>query len=431
MCSSEYKSSWNEMNDYDDYYNNIDYKSEYGIESTLLSTYELRNIDFIITNCKKEKNETLSLKKFKINKLPEILKEFTWVKKLDVRTCNLLNLDNLPINLEELDASNNKIRCIKKGQLPDSLLIARLNKNLIEKIEELPLKLIGIDLGDNEFKEIDFDFPDTLTILNLSRNRFKNLPKLNYKIEDLDISANYIENIDGLPNSILYLDCSRNELTIIKELPISLKTFSAFGNKIQYVCPLPSNIEDIDLSNNSISWLPQLPESIKKADFSSNKFKNFYISKLPAGLEELNLEKNVNIVIPESLKNDKRVKYLDDEIDIEKLFENETSSYYDSDSARLNNQNKSGTTNYDNDYYKPNYNYRTGYNYGYNNGSNYGSNYGNNYRNNYGDSYNYGTNYGSNYTTGYSYYGTGYNMKTSKYNKSNPHYIIMKKKIEI
>lgn len=356
------------------FYNYGNYNNKYGLDLQYLSYNDIVEIERILDDSIKIQDEYLELRKYKLTKLPKKLKDFIWVQKMDIRNCYLDNLENLPINIQELDASNNKIKEINGLNLPGTLTVLKLEKNNITSINNLPPNLIGIDLEDNELSELNIDLPESLSFISIAKNKFRYLPKFSNNVTVLDISVNYITDINDLPDSITTLDCSRNELKQIRILPKNLKECCASNNKISYLWNLSDTIEYLDLSNNKINWVCNIPKNIKKIDLSNNNIRSFNFHNLPDNLEELNLENNENIIIPEYIKNNKKIKYGTDESDLIWNYKEDNYHY------NLNRYN-------DNNFYNLNrYHF-------------------NNYSNN--------------------------TIVNSKYNKTNPHYIIMKKKIEI
>lgn len=405
---------YNHYNNCDSYYwdntNNDDTESKYQLCTNFLSSNDIREIELILNNCEQYQEDTLELKNYRLISLPKELKKFNWVKQLDVSYCHLTELDNLPINLEHLDASNNKISIIKKNELPVSLKSLMLEDNIIGEIEELPSGLVGLHVGNNILSEINVENTE-LEYLNLSKNKFTKIPKLNNKIIKLDVSENIIDCVDDLPNSLEQFDCSNNNISLISNLPKNIIELVAYANSIEYIYYFPENIKTIDLSNNNISYIPSLPNSIEQIDLSHNKLKSLSMSDLPSNLTKINVKNNENLNMSSALQDDPRI-----------LHNINTYNYYGN--------------RYSNEYDK----YYGGYN-------EYASYYGNRYSNNYGNygtlnsDYNtscyndYGRNsYGSSYSSLYnSINRSNYGIETtfSKYSEKNPYYIVMKRKIEI
>ncbi|ARF08868.1 hypothetical protein Catovirus_1_918 [Catovirus CTV1] len=372
------------------YYNNetIDYmlkNDTYGLDGITIPPYEMSKIRDILINSETTKNCELDLSDYRMNRLPKKLKSFVWLTKLIVSKCGLISLENLPPNLVELEASYNKINYIGKIDWPESLQRVLLDNNVIMTIDYLPPKLKCLGLSKNKISNFLTVTPHTLELLDLSKNLLKKVPHLNDGIKGLDISENYIEDVNTLPDTIEMLDCSKNEIKYITFLPKNITHFTASNNKITSVVNLPDNIQTIDLSNNQLSYI-SLKDSCKNVDLSNNDIRYFNCYNLPKDLECLNLENNdLNIEHCSFDKNNSKIKFT------EKKAINEDNSYssfwpHDSDS-RYNS--------YDSLWYRR-YNPRD--NDGYYNRWNSSSNI---------------------------------SSIRSKYNRRDPHYIVLKKKVEI
>lgn len=256
-------------------------------------------------------DEELILNNIKMEKLPEELKEFTWVKNIYLQKCGLTSLENLPPNIEALDAESNKLIEINSDHLPPKLERANFSDNMLMTVGKLLDTITDIGFRDNNLDENSFvNMPEDLEHIILDKNRFTTLPNIKFgsKIKKLDIANNRLTSIDELPNTIEELDFSRNEVTSVKHLPSSIKTVNGDHNKIKYVLSLPESLEYLDLSDNNLMFVPRLPNGIKTVDLSSNNIKYMISKTLPTELKILDLKNNPELHnIPDEISKDMRL----------------------------------------------------------------------------------------------------------------------------
>lgn len=162
-------------------------------------------------------------------------------------------LTTIPGDIRFLDLSYK----FKSGRLPDLSRFSNLEELRCYKMDlttidvELPKSLIKIDLSDNKFEEIPqaiLDLPN-LTEFYICSNNLKEIPnKVSPKLKIFDCSFNDIESI---PNSIYKWNL--------------LEKFYMESNKISYIpkC-LPNSLKELYVSDNPIKELPNnLPTYIK------------------------------------------------------------------------------------------------------------------------------------------------------------------------
>ena len=341
-------------------------------------------LKLLLMKNKKEKNIKLELDNLELITLPSELKEYTWIQVLNINNCSLDSLNNLPPNITILNATKNKIKSLSKLQLPDYLQNLNLENNLIDNIESLSNNLQNINLNYNKIKYINIIFPSKLKKLLLRNNKLKTIYLKTTNIKSLDLSNNNFYSISNLPNSLEILDCSNNKINYII-IPNNLRRLIANNNNISNILHFPSSLEYIDLSKNYLTWLPILPDNLKKGIFKSNCLQSVCDKLLPLELEELDLSLNNKLILNEILRENKKIKY---------DHNNETNN----NMSLIHNK-------IENNYKNINYN-------NYNNNKILDNHYQN-------------------------YINTRMNMTTnlyhyqSKYNNSNPNYIIMKKRIII
>lgn len=163
-----------------------------------------------------------------------------------------------------------------------------------KKIKE-DMTLSVVDLAHNDFTEFPNIFnlnPLTLTILDLSYNKIKNIPDQIISLSQMN------ERHSGIRFGKSKLDLSNNKLTQISP------AIGSFGH-----------IDQLNLSNNKLQSLPQeIAElvNLESLDLSSNKLKIFpkQISEM-IGLKSLNLSNNKLESLPQEISKMVNLKSLD------------------------------------------------------------------------------------------------------------------------
>jgi len=151
---------------------------------------------------------------------------FTSLKQLRIIHSKVVSLKNLPKGLLTFECKDSYLRLIPL--LPNSLKKLDLEDNLLEVIE-------GSRSVDQKGENETHSFPDSLEVLNLSKNTIKEVISLpSYSLKELNISDNFLSvlSLKGL-NQLRLLDCHNNDLNTIDNIPASLKEISYYNNMIR------------------------------------------------------------------------------------------------------------------------------------------------------------------------------------------------------
>jgi Leucine-rich repeat (LRR) protein len=227
--------------------------------------YDTDKLEYRLKECRREKYQLLDLS----HTTPDVVNEFFSsdfykrhiddIQHLCMSHSNLSELPDLHnlINLETVDISANDLTEIPK--LPGSILELIANDNKIESL--------------NKDKEMN-----NLTVLNVSHNRIKKIPKLK-KVRKLNISHNRITTLsDSYPNVVEFicdnnkniiqlpgmpkvesLDCSDTKVTQIFDY-MNLKYIiwnRCNINKLKRV-PQLDTLEIIDTNLDNLDYFPNL-----------------------------------------------------------------------------------------------------------------------------------------------------------------------------
>lgn len=263
-----------------------------------------------------EKGEKFIMSMIKINEIPEVLKEYTWIKHLYVDSCNLTFLSNLPENLELLECSNNDINFLDGSVFPKTLKTLTFTNNNTQLMISLPDGLKHLNISGNKFVEFDGNLlPLSLETLNLSEccNITKLINMKHTTIKTLLINDTKIDINNDLPNYLIKLETSRCRLDEIDWLPSELLSWVSCGSGITKInCPFPARIIHVDLFNNFLKEIPELPDTIRTLDISNNLM--IKLPNIPIFMESIDLTNNRCLVVPdEYLRHVGNVKILCDE----------------------------------------------------------------------------------------------------------------------
>lgn len=245
--------------------------------------------------------KTLILSENSLTELPKISNS---VIELNITDNKIIKINNLPSNLKRLLMAKNKLSRILK--LPKNLeyFDCSFNSNLYE-IPVLPESIKELHLNECNIFELDNKLPNNLAVLEISKNKLKELPKLPNTLTTLNCNYNLLTNLNNLPKKLVTLDASGNLLSKIPTLPYTLKTLDLSRNKIKGSISLDPKIPmSIDLSYNLIEHVEIVSDKIYwlNLDFNllkeipvivgPNKFFSQYYTKIYLRHNRINTLKN-------------------------------------------------------------------------------------------------------------------------------------------
>ena len=282
---------------------------------------------------------SLSLSNNKITTLPRKMDRiFPKLKNLDISYNQIKDLGRLPRAISDLRAQNNKIE-----KLPENIktytCLCRMNlaNNSIQEIPSLPSSLQSLNLVNNKLKRIDYNHVQDLAHLYVMNNELDSMPKIkSQQLNDYFCCYNMIKEIRVdimTPLTIRFIDLSFNSITTIPDDLFKLPIFALVlpGNNIKTISNKISTMSSLSLLNlsyNPIESLPLLPESLEELHLANCKLtqldpklqnlENLYtfnascnnLCELPPlkNVVYLNLSKNNFVLFPEIPET---VEYLD------------------------------------------------------------------------------------------------------------------------
>ncbi len=284
------------------------------------------SVEDTLEDCKNTLSDTLDISFVKLDKIPEEVKEYFWVEKLELGKLDIEELENLPPLLKSLKVIGCKLKKVDGTKLPSTLEFLEVSSNMeiIEEMSNLPEGLKQIEITDNKERlSLDLNFSNLINLkeIKLGGNNLKNFPKISNSVEYIDISNNNLTDLPILNDNLEELDISNNNIKEILKLPKNLKKICAYKNNISVLCQLPENMEEIDVDDNQIMYFPHLPKNIIKIHARNNRINAIMYKEpsdnyeLPNNLELIDLRSNPLTQLLDKIKNDERVR-LDKEMKV-------------------------------------------------------------------------------------------------------------------
>jgi len=166
----------------------------------------------------------LELNNLDFETMPELPENVKYLSIINNRYIN--TIDNLPPNLISLDCYSNKE--LKNIIMPNTLTELNCSATSIDKLN-IPNNLKILYCNNCKNLEHFSKFPNTLVLLEATRNNFTRLPRLPNTLESLEIDS--CSNIDKLPNiptnlKVLSIKDTAIKLRdIIDDLPEGIKLY--------------------------------------------------------------------------------------------------------------------------------------------------------------------------------------------------------------
>nr|XP_023664467.1 extracellular matrix protein 2-like [Paramormyrops kingsleyae] len=257
--------------------------------------------------------EWLDLSKNKLDDssvTPDLFRNLTKLKRLNLDGNNLTKIPFLPPSLEELKINDNKISILTPYSFKglSKLLTLDLEDNNLRDGNVSPLafrplqKLIYLRLEENKLRTVPSGLPSSLQELNLSENQVEVIDERVFNktvhLKVLDLSHNHIREDRIAPRAWMYLlelvalDLSHNRLVHVPSfLPPALLHLSLHHNQIERIPGyafrhLRPGLESLRLSHNHL-----VDQGVHATSFQG----------LHSSLSELLLDHNLLRSVPQGL----------------------------------------------------------------------------------------------------------------------------------
>lgn len=153
---------------------------------------------------------------------------------IDCENNHFTELPDLPKSVLELNIRRNNFT--ELPIFPDAdeyncdLEYLFCDNNQISYINSLPPKLIDLQCSFNGLQNLSVQLPETLQILNVHRNLLESLPTLPDTLKELKCSINNLNELPNLPPNLEKLDCTNNSLATLPIFPESLRVLFCRDN---------------------------------------------------------------------------------------------------------------------------------------------------------------------------------------------------------
>ena len=214
----------------------------------------------------------------------------------------LLELDSLFQVLDNLETQNNNFQSSNSLIIQDSILYDYLNQNYP-----------GIFV-DNM---LDTSVSNQITSLNLDNLGIYQIEGLEYfsNLEYLYVNNNNLDDLHGLPESLIHLSCRSNNLTSLHHFSENMIYLDARSNSITDIIGMPNHIESLKLcfndleeisfpdslkyflcASNNLQDLPNFPNNIIQVLVQNNQISS--IQEIPSSMQTLMIQNNNLSVLP-------------------------------------------------------------------------------------------------------------------------------------
>jgi len=128
-----------------------------------------------------------------------------------LKECNFTNVTSLQFAPGNITSMRN---------IPDHITQLICPRNLLVELEDLPPKMVVLEVNENGIKNMNFRKYTALKVLNISQNLFIEIRNLPSSLEKLYCSNNRIKilNLDGVEN-LTTLHCENNMMIVVEHFP--------------------------------------------------------------------------------------------------------------------------------------------------------------------------------------------------------------------
>jgi hypothetical protein len=152
------------------------------------------NVDFSVLNHMGFKN----IRKIVFAKKGQVTALWNLPDKLEVLHCNdqyLMDLENLPSSLIELNCSHNHIQTLDISKL-NKLIILEISDNIFSELENIPSSLIELYCDNNAIRNLNLREATSLKVLHISNNKTVIIENLPPSVVDFKSENNPYINIE-------------------------------------------------------------------------------------------------------------------------------------------------------------------------------------------------------------------------------------------
>jgi hypothetical protein len=190
-----------------------------------------------------------------------------------LKECNFTNITSLQFAQGNITALKN---------IPDGITKIICEDNLLVDIDNLPDSIVELNVSGNGIKHLDFANGSNIKELNISRNQFSALTDLPSSLEILKCENNNLKllNLEGIQN-LKVLHCSNNPLLVVESLPDTITDLQMENNPLTEITRLHSE-EERHIENSDEEESGEMRADFVESLNTYFELKNEYIKKVYA-----------------------------------------------------------------------------------------------------------------------------------------------------
>jgi Leucine-rich repeat (LRR) protein len=146
------------------------------------------------------------------------------------------------------------------ASIVENIAFSVINDLYFEKVQTI-LNKIYENVKNNKTKTKDKTFIKNM--VQSFRRRGREALDFPITLKILDIKRNKLTSIPELPEGLLVLDASSNKLTSLPELPASLKVLIVSNNLLTSLPELPEGLEVLYCDQNLLTSFPNIPTTLQ------------------------------------------------------------------------------------------------------------------------------------------------------------------------
>ena len=155
--------------------------------------------------------------------------------------------------------------------IPDSVTSLTCKDQLLVNVDQIPLQIEILNISDNKISKFDSKSFIKLRILNISNNELTELQNLPETLETLECENNQLRELDlATTPQLKVLICSNNPILILQHVPNSLDKIEMENNPFVDIDRSEEKEEDKKKSKKKLDYLESLNDYFKlKTDYET------------------------------------------------------------------------------------------------------------------------------------------------------------------
>lgn len=181
--------------------------------------------------------------------------------------------------------------------VPDSVIKLTCENQMLIDIDKIPITIEELNVSDNKISKFDGKSFTKLQILNLSNNELTELTNLPESLETLECENNQLRELDlaTTPN-LKELICSNNPILILQHVPSSLTKIEMENNPFVNIDNSEEKDGDEKKSKKKLDYLESLNDYFKLKDDYETKLRGLKKKAFSRGVTIKDAKKRANSV---------------------------------------------------------------------------------------------------------------------------------------